>query len=394
MASIGDFATFGGRTFRFQASAGIDAWRPWSPWGDIYTDTSLALAKLQVPIDGSLDEKVIELIDTTAGTIHIFIQKIAGYGVDFDDSFDGVLDTSVTFITADTIGPVLATIDISSLSGMTSSSAAVEASIVDAADHAVVLAGISAGALNAAVTDSHTQNTDAGTTQTSFKIAEGVSGKEAELDAQNLTANTNLDLKRIDDNLNGAENAMPIITKTKTTALSEAAVVGQTVFISDIDGGKGFVLTYDGTDFISGIYFFQDGSDTIATAPSVGGIFSHLNTFWECIDSTANEEVFVITTQKAVFNKTVTGNIEDNEAKGGVITNTGAAAAIVLSFVSAAETEGAHCTIVKTDSDSLTIEDSGAGAVIANTTSETNVQIELTRVNGIWQTSADTGTWT
>jgi len=391
-ATLGDFETFGNRVFRFESGTGGLAWRPWSPWGDQYVDSSLAAAKLQVPVDGTLDEKVIELIDTTGGTIHIFIQKIAGYGVDFDDSFDQVLNTADTFITADTIAGVLATIDISSLSGMTSTSAQVEASIVDAAAHAVVLAGISAAALSDAVTNEHVQNTDSGTIQTSFKVADGTAGKETTLDSSNITATTVIDLDRVDGNLNGATNAMPILTKTKATALTTANVLGQTVFISDIDV-TGFALTYDGTDFISGVYFFQDASNTIATAPSVGDIFSHLGSFWECIDATTDQEVFVITNQKATFNKAATGNIEEDEAKQGIITNTGATGAIVLTFTGAAEVDGSSVLIIKTSTNQMTIENSGAGSVIANTTTETDVQIELTWVDGAWIVGPSTGTW-
>jgi len=392
MASLGDFTTFGSRTFRFEAGTGGNAWRPWSPWADVYIAASLVAAKALVPVDDSLDEKVVILQDTTAGTVHIFTQKTAGYGVDFDDSFIDVWDSSDTFITADTIGPVLAGIDISSLSGMTSNSAAVEASILDAAAHAVILAGITAGTLSTAVTDSHTQNTDTGTTSTTFKIADGVLNREVTLDTANLTANANIDLNRVENNLNGASNAMPILTKTKATALTEANVLGQTVFITDIDV-NGFVLTYDGTDFISGVYFMQDASNTIATAPSVGDIFSHLSSFWECIDATANQEVFVITNQKAVFDKTATGNIEENEAKQGIVTNTGASGAIVLTFVAAAEVDGSSVLIIKTDADNLTIQNSAAGAVIANTTAETDVQVELTWVDGAWIVGPSTGTW-
>jgi len=394
MASLGDFETFGNRTFRFESGTGGLAWRPWSPWGDQYVDTSLALAKLQVPVDGSLDEKVITLIDTTAQSIHIFIQKIAGYGVDFDDSFDQVLDTSDTFITEDTIAGVLALIDISSLSGMTSSSASVEASIVDAAAHAIILAGISAAALSAAVTNEHVQNTDSGTTSVSYKIADGTSGKETLLDAQNVTSNIVIDLKKVDDGLDQAVVAMPIVTKTKTTALATAAILGQTVFISDIDPARGFALTYDGTDFISGLYIMQDGSSTIATSPSVGDVFVHLNSFWECIDATAGEEVFVITNQKAVFSKTATGNIEESEAKGGVITNTGASVDITLTFTAAAETEGAHCLIVKTAANTMVIKESGGATITENLDSGIDFLVELTFVNGKWQVSKNTNFWT
>jgi len=391
MASIGDKAIFGGRTFRFQTANGVDAWRPWSIWGGIFVDTSLALAKAQVDVSGAVDERMIVLNDTTAGTVHIFALKTTGYGSDFDDSFEQVWDTDDIFVTSETIGAVLNTIDIDQLSGMTSNSATVEGAISDTAGHVTVLNGITAGDLSDAVAKSHDQNTDTGTTQTSYKIGEGTTNKEATLDSDNVTANILIDLKRVEDNLDGASNAMPIVAKDKTTALAEA-VIGQTIFITDIDV-DGFVLTYDGTDFISGVYFMQDASNTIATAPSVGDVFSHLGSFWKVIDATTDEEVFVITQQKPVTNHAATGNITADETKGGITTNTGATAAVQLTMLSDAESEGAHLTIVKTDDDTLTIRDSSPSVIIANTTTETNVQIELQFVNGVWQIGTFTGTW-
>ncbi len=92
MAVLGDTIDRGGRTYRFEGSP--LAFRLWSPWGkNVYSNTSLALAKLDVPIDDTLDEKVIELEDSTDNVRYLFVQKTAGYGASFDDSFDQIFRT-------------------------------------------------------------------------------------------------------------------------------------------------------------------------------------------------------------------------------------------------------------------------------------------------------------
>jgi len=281
MASLGDFVTRGGRVYRFEGSP--LAFRPWSPWGkNVYANTSLALAKADVPIDDSIDEKIIELEDTTDGTRYIFIQKTTGYGATFDLSFDQIF------------------------------------------------------------------RTDFG-----------------------VTANS----------------------KTKVQADAFTFVTGELVFVSDIgEAAEGFLMTFDGTDLNSGVYWMQRASNTIATTPSVGDVFSHLNSNWKCIDATVDKEVFVITTQRPVFIHTITENIALTETFGGIITNTGAAGAIILSMQAGSEVEGAHCTIEKTTSQDMTINDSGASQIVANTQAAPR-SIELSFVNGAWKEGFALGNW-
>jgi len=281
MASLGDFIDRGGRTYRFEGSP--LAFRFWSPWGkNIYSNDTLANAKLDVPIDDTLDEKVIELETTIDSVRYLFVQKAAGYGASFDLSFDQIF------------------------------------------------------------------RTDFG-----------------------VTANS----------------------KTKTEADAFTFSNGELVFVSDIgEAGEGFLLTFDGTDLNSGVYWMQRASNTIATSPTVGDVFPHLDSNWKCIDATANKEVFVITQQKPVFIHTITENIAANETNGGIITNTGAAATVVLSMQAANEVEGAHCTIQKTTSQTFTINDSAA-VEIGSSTQAAPRSLELSFVNGAWKLGFALGNW-
>jgi len=165
MASLGDFVNRGGRNYRFEGSP--LAFRPWSPWGKtVYSDTTLALAKGDVPIDDSLDEKIVEIETTNDGVRYVFVQKTAGYGVSFDLSFDQVF------------------------------------------------------------------RTDFG-----------------------VTANS----------------------KTKVQADAFAFSTGELVFVSDIgESAEGFLMTYDGTDLNSGVYWMQRASNTIATGAPQWVTYSHI----------------------------------------------------------------------------------------------------------------------
>ena len=281
MAVLGDKITRGGRTYRYEGSP--LAFRFWSPWGKTtYSNTTLALAKADVPIDDTLDEKVIELETTDDAVRYVFVQKTAGYGASFDLSFDQIF------------------------------------------------------------------RTDFG-----------------------VTANS----------------------KTKVEADAASFSNGELIFVSDIgESAEGFLLTFDGADLNSGVYWMQRTSNTIATSPTVGDVFTHLNTNWKCIDATANKEVFVITNQRPVFIHTVTENIAVEETMGGIITNTGAAGAVVLTMQAASEVEGAHCTIEKTTSQTFTINDSGA-TEIGSSTQAAPRSLELSYVNGAWKLGFALGNW-
>jgi len=100
----------------------------------------------------------------------------------------------------------------------------------------------------------------------------------------------------------------------------------------------------------------------------------------------------VITQIRPVFIHTITENIAVTETQGGIITNTGAAGAVVLSMQAASEVEGAHCTIQKTTSQTFTINDSAA-VEIGSSTQSAPRSLELSFVNGAWKLGFALGNW-
>jgi len=397
MTALGTFKQFAGRLFRFQLSKhGENAYLPWSPWGAAYAGNSIANAKLLVPVDQSLNEKVIILFDTGGGITELYTQKPAGYGVDFAASFNLIWTSTVTYINNTTLDAILNLKDISTLNGMSSTSAELEAKIAETALNTAILEDVTNAILTAAINDAHAIDTDTGTNSATFGInldADGITEFLATIDTSNLTANVVIDLKLVDENLNQSTPGIAVQSKTKVQALALGANAGRTIFVNDIDGAKGFLMTFDGSDWTSGVYYMQQASNTIATSPTLGDVFVFLNNFWICIDATANKEVFKITRQKAVFVHTVNETIDVKETQGSIIHNFGAGGAITLTTPADSEVNGSHIIIMKLDSNDLTIQNSSAGTIVQNTSNETNAVVEIYRANGTWIVGPIKGSW-
>jgi len=286
MPVTGDTKTVGTRIFRYEGTPA--AFRPWSPWApNVYADTSLAAAKALVTIDGSVDEKVVELQDTTNDVAYIYVQKSTGYGVSFDASFDLLMRTD--------IGP-----DIASY------------------------------------------------------------------------------------------------TKAEAAAASFAS--GDFAYVSDIDTGTGFLMNANGTDLVSGKYWMQLGSSTIASSPSVGAIYPFLNQYWACLDATASAEVFIVTDQKDVTDYTGDQTLTAAQCKGGVITNKGASAAVNLTLPTAVA--GLHVYVIKDAAYDLTVTAGASDTVqglsaISNTTDgDVYGCIHLIATDAAeWKIATATGSW-
>lgn len=100
----------------------------------------------------------------------------------------------------------------------------------------------------------------------------------------------------------------------------------------------------------------------------------------------------MITQKTPIEINTANHTLTADEMYGGAIySNTGATGAVVLT--SDTEVEGMHIMLHKDANQNFTFNNSGAGAVIANTASETDKIQHLYYVGGAWVVGEATGTW-
>ena len=386
-ASVGDFKTVGTRKFRFEGTP--EAFYPWSPWaGTVYSASSLAAAKALVPIDDSVDERVVQLQDTTADVVYIYVQKAAGYGGTFDLSFDLLMRSDIgadvdAFTKAEAAAASFASGDFAYVSDIdTGTGFLMNSNGTDLVSgkywmqlgSSTITGSASVGAIYPFL-NQYWECLDATASSEVFKVTD-------QLDVVAYTSNQTLTAAECKGSVITNAGAGGAVVLTLPTA-----VAGLHVTVIK-DAAQDLTITAGGSDTVQGAASIIN--DNTGDLYGCIRLVATDATEWKIVTATGGWNRYV--SDMGIVAHAATGTAELSSMFGGTVhNNDGASGAVVIT--SPTEVEGMHIRVMKTVDQNLTFNNSSAAAVIADTTSETDKYVELFYVSGAWVVGVSTGTW-